>query len=189
MDRVEYIKKRISGKVLDVGYYACTLHEEVLKTGGRENVFGIDTECPQETNYYKKASAENIPFNANEFDTLIAGELVEHLATPELFIKEANRVLKQGGRMVITTPNRGSLMHKIFHNNNAPLHLSLLNIKDLTELLEKNGFEIEDFSCMPYTIESSEGSSKPWSFPFRKAINYFLPKALREEMVVTAKKK
>ena len=179
MDRVEYIRKRIKGKVLDVGYYACTLHEVVLKKGGRENVFGIDTECPKETKYYKKASAEKIPFKSNEFDTLIAGELVEHLKKPELFIREANRVLKKGGQMVITTPNRDSLMNRIFHNNIAPLHFTLFNTQDLTKMLEKNGFEIEDFSYLPYTIESAEGSTKPWSFPFRKAIRYVLPNKIR----------
>jgi len=125
MTRVDYIKKRCQGKILDVGYFACTLHEEVLNTSGRENVFGIDTETKKNTKYYKKATAEKIPFKANEFDTLIAGELIEHLKKPSLFIKEANRVLKKGGKMIITTPNKGSLINRIFHNNETPIHFSL----------------------------------------------------------------
>lgn len=189
MDRVEYIKKRINGKVLDVGYYACTLHEEVLKTAGRENVVGIDTEGPQKPPRYIKGSAEKMPFKKNSFDTIIAGELVEHLKNPEKFIKESNRVLRKNGKLVITTPNKDSLVNRIFRNNEAPLHFSLLNTKMISKLLKKNGFEINDFSYMPYTAESAEGSSKPWFFPVRKAVNYLLPKKLREEMVITARKK
>ena len=190
MNRVEYIKKRLNGKVLDVGYYACTLHEEVLKTAGKENVYGIDTETKKETKHYKKGSAEGrMPFSANEFDTLLAGELVEHLKNPEKFIKEANRVLKKGGKIIITTPNKDSLVNRIFHNNEAPLHFSLFNTKTLTKSLNKNGFEVEDYTYLSYTRESSEGSNNPWSFPLREAISLILPKKLREELVVTARKK
>jgi len=190
MNRVEYIKKRLRGKILDVGYYACTLHEEVLKTAGKENVYGVDTETIKETKHYKKGSAEKkMPFAANEFDTLLAGELIEHLKTPEKFLKEANRVLKKGGKIILTTPNKDSLMNKLFHNNEAPLHFSLFNTQTLTKILNKNGFEVEDFTYLPYTIESSQGSNNPWSFPLREGISHILPKKLREELVVTARKK
>jgi len=189
MNRVQYIRKRIRGKVLDVGYYACTLHQEVLAAAGKENVIGIDTEGPNQPPQYIKGSAEKMPFEENTFDTLIAGELIEHLKAPENFIKEAHRVLKAGGEMLITTPNKDSLMNRIFHNNIAPLHFSLFDTKLLRGLLERNGFEIIDFSYLPYTMESSEGSSKPWSFPFRRAISVVLPKKLKEEMLVTTRKK
>jgi len=188
MDRIEFLRKRIKGKTLDVGYYCCTLHEEVLKVAGRKNTFGIDTECPKNTKYYKKAKAENIPFKANTFETVVAGELVEHLAKPEPFFKEASRVLKKGGRILITTPNKDSLLNRIFHNNEAPLHLFLFNTEILESMLKRNGFEIEDFVYMPYTMESSPGSDKPWLFTMRKILNAFLPNKLRENLVVSARK-
>jgi ubiquinone/menaquinone biosynthesis C-methylase UbiE len=189
MNRVEYILDKLNGKALDVGYYACSLHEAILKKHGRKNVFGIDTETKKNTIYYKKATAEKIPFKASEFDTLIAGELVEHLKKPELFVKETNRVLKKGGVMVITTPNRGSLINRIFHNNETPIHFSLFTWSELKVLLEKNGFEIVDYSAMAYNVESSEGSANPWSFKLRGLSDFILPKSLREELVVTVKKK
>ena len=189
MNRVEYILDKLNGKVLDVGYYACTLHEEILKKHGREKVFGVDTETKKNTKYYKKATAEKIPFGSNVFDTLIAGELIEHLKKPALFVKEARRVLKTGGAMVITTPNRGSLINKIFHNNETPIHFSLFTWEELKKLLEKNGFEIINYSAMSYNMESSEGTSNPWSFKFRKISDFVLPRSLREELVITAIKK
>ena len=192
MDRVEYILNKLHGKVLDVGYYACSLHEEILKKHGRKNVFGFDIELEKNADkkYYKKGSAEEkLPYKTNEFDTLIAGELVEHLKRPVVFVKEAQRVLKKGGIMVITTPNRGSLINRIFHNNETPIHYSLFTWPELKLLLEKNGFKVANYSAMAYNIESSEGSANPWSFKIRSLTDYFLPKSLREELVLTVKKK
>jgi 2-polyprenyl-3-methyl-5-hydroxy-6-metoxy-1,4-benzoquinol methylase len=188
MNRVQYITSRLNGKILDVGYYACTLHGEILRTAGKENVFGVDTELKKETPNYKKASAEKIPFQTQSFDTIIAGELIEHLKKPELFIKEANRLLKKDGKLIITTPNKESLLNKIFHNNETKIHLSLFSYSELENLLKKNNFEVIDFSPMPYTFESSEGSSNKWSFLPRKLISIFLPKKLQEEIVLTARK-
>ena len=189
MNRVEYIKKRCKGKILDVGYYTDTLHKEVLKDGGKENVYGVDIETVKETDHYKKASAEKIPFESNMFDTLIAGELIEHLGEPRKFILEANRLLKKGGTMVLTTPNRDSLINRIFKNNHMPLHISLFNAKELSNLIDGCGFEVVNISYFPYLLESSPGSRHAWSFLFRHAINPFLPHKLREELVMHVRKK
>jgi len=188
MDRVEYITSRIRGCVLDVGYYACSLHKEIIKAHGAINVYGVDTETKKENTYYKRASAEKIPFPNKKFDSIVAGELIEHLKNPEKFIKEANRILKKNGKLIITTPNKDSLMNKIFHNNETKIHLSLFNYDELKRMLKENEFEIIDFSPMPYTIESSEGSSNKWSFFPRKIISMVLPKKLKEEIVLTARK-
>jgi ubiquinone/menaquinone biosynthesis C-methylase UbiE len=188
LDRVSYIIKHLEGKVLDVGYYACTLHKLILEQYSREKIFGIDTETRKETKYYKKASAENIPFKNMEFDTLIAGELVEHLKKPENFFREAKRVLKIGGKLIITTPNKESLTNRLFHNNETAIHYSLFTFPKIRKELAKNGFEIESEIGLPYTIESSEGSFNKWSFFPRKVISYLLPKELQEEIVLTARR-
>lgn len=51
-----------------------------------------------------KAQAEKLPFKNNYFDTVIATEIIEHLDRPEKLLLEARRVLKRGGRIIITTP-------------------------------------------------------------------------------------
>ena len=192
MTRVEYILNKLNGKVLDVGYFACTLHQEILKKQGRDNVYGFDIELEKNANkkYYKKGSAEEkLPYNSNEFDTLLAGELIEHLKKPKKFVKEANRILKKNGLLIITTPNRGSLINRIFHNNETPIHFSLFTWHELKMLLITNGFEVVDYWAMSYDLESSEGTNNPWSFKIRSLSDYFLPKSLREELVITVKKK
>ena len=51
-----------------------------------------------------RAKAEKLPFSNNFFDVVVATEIIEHLSQPERLIAEAKRVLRQGGRLILTTP-------------------------------------------------------------------------------------
>ena len=46
---------------------------------------------------------------AQRFDTIVAGELVEHLSNPGLFLERCKEHLAVNGRVIITTPNPFSL--------------------------------------------------------------------------------
>ena len=51
------------------------------------------------------ANAEALPFDDNTFDLVYSTEALEHIESPSLFFKEASRVLKPGGKLIITTPS------------------------------------------------------------------------------------
>jgi len=187
-NRVEFIVSRLRGKVLDVGCSACTLHEEIKKHIHSNDLFGVDIEIKKENEHYKNGSAEAIPFPDKQFDVVVAGELIEHLKEPGIFLKEAKRVLRQGGMLILTTPNRESWLNRITHSYETEIHFSLLNRELLVDLLEKNGFRVIEFSCFPYTEESSEGSKHKSGFIIRKLVHYLVPKSLQEEMAVIARK-
>ena len=46
-----------------------------------------------------------LPFADSSFDLLVSIDVHEHLQRPELLVAEFVRVLKPGGRAVVTTPN------------------------------------------------------------------------------------
>ena len=56
------------------------------------------------------AETDRFPYPDEAFDTVLCGELIEHLfGDPMHMMSEINRVLKQGGHLLITTPNITSI--------------------------------------------------------------------------------
>lgn len=54
-----------------------------------------------------------LPFLAEEFDLVFAGELIEHLLDTDGFLAEISRVLRRGGALVLTTPNLASFENRL----------------------------------------------------------------------------
>lgn len=185
--RTSFIVAHISGKILDVGYYCGSLHATLKKFFPNENLYGIDIEGKSNA-HYKKASAEKIPFENEFFNSIVAGETLEHLQNPEAFLREAHRTLKPNGLLALSTPNRNSAVNKLLKSYNTKVHLHLFSRKELSSLLEKNGFEIENFRMFPYTPESCDGSKHQKLFALRNAAHKVLPAGLQEDMAVIARK-
>src|SRR3989338_368022 len=188
MDRVSFILQNAKGKILDVGFVACSLHERIKENFPKTQIFGVDIEEVPKNPNYKQGSAEKIPFESEQFDTIVAGKLIEHVKHPNRFVKETRRLLKKGGIMILTTPNRNSWINRLTKNYHTKIHLSLFSYPELKELLEKNGLKVEKFFCLPFTEESSPGTEKKWFYPIRKVVHWFLPRSLQEEMVILARK-
>jgi len=47
--------------------------------------------------------AHHLPFRDGEFEQVLCTEVLEHLHTPQLAIDEMHRVLKKGGKLILTT--------------------------------------------------------------------------------------
>jgi ubiquinone/menaquinone biosynthesis C-methylase UbiE len=53
-----------------------------------------------------------LPFPNNHFDCCSAAEIIEHINNVEKLLGEIYRVLKPNGYLILTTPNRSSLIAK-----------------------------------------------------------------------------
>jgi SAM-dependent methyltransferase len=50
-------------------------------------------------------SGNQFPFEDNHFDCVVAIDVLEHLADDQPFLRELNRVLRPGGKAIVTVPN------------------------------------------------------------------------------------
>jgi len=50
-----------------------------------------------------------LPFAGGSFDAVVAAEVIEHIPEVETALEEAARVLRPGGRLVVTVPYRETL--------------------------------------------------------------------------------
>ncbi len=89
------------------------------------------------------------------FDAVVSTEVVEHLFSPHLLPAFARKIVSGGGYLVISTPYHGYLKNlalSVFNKwdkHHTPLwhggHVKFWSRKTLTQLLEKNGFEVTAF--------------------------------------------
>src|SRR3989344_210525 len=152
--RIELFKGRKFGKVLDIGCgdgYGSRVLEYADYTG-------VDI-SPKAGRYLKKffvSDCKKLPFKDNAFDTILMFEVIEHLTATEQVLKELKRVLKDGGRIIITTPNsrnffvwfyesvkKNSIVRKIFGRADieGDQHEREYTIESLTKTLAKVGFK------------------------------------------------
>jgi len=145
------------GKLLDVGCSDGEFDLPLLKEGWE--VHGIDLAGA----VLDKARGRGVkvrdhdittkwPYKDDAFDYVFAGEVIEHLLDTDFFLRECNRVLKNGGTIILTTPNFSYIRHRIemlFGKYPACMwprfeaHIRLFTHHQLRSDAEKHGFVLE----------------------------------------------
>lgn len=94
----------------------------------------------------------NMPFREETFDYIIAAEIMEHVADPSLFVLSLLKVLKKGGKLIITTPYDEKIEYClcIHCNRMTPRHAHLhsFNEKNITGFIPESAvaFKAEKLS-------------------------------------------
>lgn len=104
------------------------------------------------------ASAAALPFKDDTFEGVLMVDIVEHLLDQELLraLKEAHRVLKKGGRIVVHTQPNGLFGRPFYFFNRRRLretgHINALPPWKLKSLLEKSYFPIQRFYVKDFIL-------------------------------------
>jgi SAM-dependent methyltransferase len=75
------------------------------------------------------------PFPEGKFDSVLCNQVLEHVFTPDAFLSEIYRVLKPGGRVLLTVPF-------IWDEHEQPFDYARYSSFGLRALLERNGFRV-----------------------------------------------
>lgn len=89
------------------------------------------------------------------FDTILSIEVIEHLENPRAVFREFHRLLRPGGRLILTTPNQESLRSLLglmggrhfasFLGASYPAHITALLEMDLIRICRETGFADPEF--------------------------------------------
>jgi SAM-dependent methyltransferase len=72
----------------------------------KEAIEAAKDRYPAPTLSYHHVDGGRLPFADSSFDVVVSFETIEHVESPAAFLGELRRVLVQGGRLIISTPNR-----------------------------------------------------------------------------------
>lgn len=79
---------------------------------------------------------------------------IEHVPDPIAHLRHCHRMLQDGGRLVLTTPNMAGLMSRLFQDDwmalEPPRHLWLFTPDTLKTCVERAGFRIERMLTRPF---------------------------------------
>ena len=84
------------------------------------------------------ADAHMLPYSDNSVDAIYCEAVLEHLNKPNLAVKEMNRVLRTGGKVIAITP-----FLQAYHG--YPNHYQNFTISGHKNLFEVNNFHIDDY--------------------------------------------
>ena len=129
-------------------------HLRIFKELGLE-VSGLDL-SPESSNFAPDlnisiidADSGEIPFSDNCFDVIYSKSFLEHIRNPEVFLKEAYRVLKPGGLIISLVPD-WETQYKIFFDDYT--HVNPFTFISLKNIQLANGFtdvEVYKFRQLP----------------------------------------
>ena len=88
----------------DLKVYAVDLSLSDLKTTKSRFIESYESENKKKTLSIAAADAKNLPFQDNEFDSVICSEVLEHIHDYKSVLSEISRVLKNGGVAGISVP-------------------------------------------------------------------------------------
>ncbi len=141
---LDYLPKLTKSQtVLDIGCGDGALSYLISKIkGGR--IFGVDPsqeavriakrkfkEAGLENFFFKKGSGYKLPFKNQSFNFVILADVIEHVLYPQKILKEAKRVLKKNGFLIVSS---------VIKQNSFPedkMHIREYSVDELKKITSK----------------------------------------------------
>ncbi len=144
----ELVLDKQKAEIIDVGcglgYLTYALRKE------NYNVTGVDISEDAIINakskfgdYYRTLDIFNETETSKKYDVVILTEVIEHVHNPEVFINQLSKLLKQNGKIIVTTPNKlASSLSCVWDTDLPPVHQWWFTKQSLKYLSEKLNLKI-----------------------------------------------
>ncbi|MBZ0246862.1 MAG: class I SAM-dependent methyltransferase [Cyclobacteriaceae bacterium] len=136
----------LNGRLLDFG---CG-EKPYLALFSVDEYLGLDIEKSGHTHKNSNVDAyydgKIIPFDSEYFDSFFSSEVFEHVFNLPIILKEINRVVKSGGKLLITVPFA-------IHEHEEPFDFARYTTFGIKKILNENGFEILSIDKTNHYVE------------------------------------
>ena len=144
-----------NGRILDLGcgsgiYYQQLKQKNNLVDGIDIADHSIELCKIRGYNLCLKADAIDLPFENNTYDFVFSTEVIEHIENFNKMLQEVHRILKPGGRMILTTTNYSTSLFVFFRRFKGRL----------TELIKETSCYLKGY----YSIECRNQFVRNWCF-------------------------
>jgi SAM-dependent methyltransferase len=157
-------------RILDAGCGHGRITELLVHEVPGLDVVGVDLTQPLLDNFLVKSGANaskielicadiaNLPLKDNSFDAVVSSRAFQYLPDPRAAVRDAVRVLKPGGRLVVSMPNKWNPIKYFTHRN------KLYSALDLRHWFMQAGLEEIEYRSMCFFPSSTAWTSLALSF-------------------------
>lgn len=159
----ELSKKTSQLKVLEVGCGFGYLTYSLIKSG--INIKGIDISetaiqnaIEKYGNHYETISAEDLAIRDQEnYDVIILTEVIEHIENPMSMLNALKKLLKPGGDILLTTPNRTPYPEDVLWDTEPPpVHLFWFTEQSMKVIGKNLGLSVYFIDLNQFNIKEAE---------------------------------
>lgn len=129
--------KRVYGRVLEIG--TGTGYGIEIIAPHAERYVTLDKHCAVDVASlpanveFRLATVPPLPFSDGEFDCVVSFQVIEHIVRDKELVAEVMRVLRKGGKFIVSTPNKPMSLTR------NPWHVREYRAEELRTLLSEFG--------------------------------------------------
>lgn len=151
---------------------------DILSEAGGENLFQADLEKLEEVGLDEK------------FEVIIAGEMIEHLNNPGLFLKGIQRFMDYDTKLIITTVNAYCAMRFFIYGLRGksgraepvhPDHVAYYSYRTLSLIIERANLQLNEFYF--YDMGKEHRPFNPWYYNLVNDISVKFSKQLSDGII------
>ncbi len=144
---IQYHSTSMKGKLLDFGC-GSKPYQYLFNV---DEYIGLDFEKTGHDHTNEKIDifydGKRIPFNDEYFENILCSEVVEHLFDLPGALAEMNRVLKKGGKLLLTCPF-------VWGEHEVPYDFARYTQFALKDIMEKSGFRVIEYNKQGNFVET-----------------------------------